>query len=243
MSRIIKRGALTEALPRWLPEARVEEPKRRGGEGSRREDPAPTRESEEAESRRIALEREARERGRARGMAEAEEAYRAKAAKLDALAASLQEERVGLFDRIEPELVRLSVSIAEKVISQELELRPEIVVDVVRSAVKRLRDRESLRVSVNPSDVERVKEAREDLIHAVDGVRKMEIVEDRRVGAGGCVIESPSGTLDSRIRTQIDEIGRVLGEMSPAATAMGGALPKDHEEHGDSGSHPVSESS
>jgi len=270
MSRVIKRGALTEALPRWLPEARAEEPKspfdraqgRLRGEGSAAEDRDTG--AEEMEGRRAALEREARERGLARGMSEAEEAYRAKGAKLDALAASLHDERAGFFDRIEPELVRLSVSIAEKVIGQELELRPGIVVDMVRSAVKRLRDRESLRVSVNPSDVERVKEAREDLIGAIDGVRKMDIIEDRRVGAGGCVIESPSGTLDARIRTQIDEIGRVLGDISPTAKAMGevppaagavgqvanpstplrAGLPHGMEagEHGDSGSHPVPES-
>jgi flagellar assembly protein FliH len=171
-------------------------------------------------------------------MAEAEEAYRGKLAKLDALSASLESERVGFFDRIEPELVRLSVSIAEKVIGQELELRPEIVVGVVRSAVKRLRDREHLRVSVNPGDIERVKEAREDLISAVDGVRTMDIVEDRRVGAGGCVIESPSGTLDARIQTQIDEISRALGEAT-AVLSEG----KDHQDHGDTQSHPVPESS
>lgn len=104
-------------------------------------------------------------------------------------------------------------------------MRPEIVVEMVRSAIKRLRDRESLRVSVNPRDVERVKEAREDLISTVDGVRKMEIVEDRRVDAGGCMIESPNGTLDARIKTQIGEISRVLGN----------TLPKDHHEHGDPG--------
>ncbi|MCJ7751134.1 MAG: hypothetical protein MUQ65_08580, partial [Armatimonadetes bacterium] len=91
-----------------------------------------------------AVEREARERGLAEGMGAAEESYRAKIGRVDSLSAVLQEEREGFFDRVEPELVRLAVSIAEKILDQELELRPELVVDMVRSAMKRLRDRERL---------------------------------------------------------------------------------------------------
>jgi flagellar assembly protein FliH len=162
-----------------------------------------------------AVEREAREQGLAEGMRAAEESYRAKIGRVDSLSGALQDEREGFFDRVEPELVRLAVSIAEKILDQELELRPELVVDMVRSAMKRLRDRERLRVSVNPRDFEQVRSARDDLIAAVDGVRKLEVVEDRRVDPGGCVIESQNGTLDARIRTQVDEITRALEGVMP----------------------------
>lgn len=168
-----------------------------------------------------AVEEEARQRGLAQGIAAAEESYQSKIAKVEAMAAALRQERDTFFARIEPELVRLSVSIAEKILGRELELRPESVVDLVRNSIKRLRDREHLRVSVNPRDVAQVKEAREDLIAAVDGVRKLDIVEDRRVDPGGCVIESPNGTLDARIRTQIDEISRVLGDLMPDGSDSG----------------------
>jgi len=229
MRRVVKQHELGEAPRQWVPSAR--EPLSsgaaapRGPSGVSGLNATAAGPAASLKANLSALEREAREEGLARGIAAAEEAYRAKVAKVDALATSLKAERAEFFDRIEPELVRLSVSIAEKVIGQELEMRPEIVVEMVRSAIKRLRDRESLRVSVNPRDVERVKEAREDLISTVDGVRKMEIVEDRRVDAGGCMIESPNGTLDARIKTQIGEISRVLGDM----------LPKDRDEHGDPG--------
>jgi len=149
----------------------------------------------------------------------AEEAYRSKLARLESLSAALQVERSEFFARIEPELVRLAVSIAEKVVQRELELRPETVLDLIRSGMKRVRDREVLRVSVNPRDVERVKEARDDLVSAVDGVRKLEVIEDRRVDPGGCVIESPNGTLDARISTQLDEISRVLADLMPDSAA------------------------
>ena len=233
MRLIIKRDELNGPPQVWLPDEDPPASRPRSGAG-----PQARSGRQEADSCPVgtaptgdlgSLEREARERGLAQGMAAAEEAYRSKLAGVEALAASLKAERAQFFGRIEPELVRLSVSIAEKITGRELELRPEIVVDVVCSAMKRLRDRESLRVSVSPQDAERVKEARDDLISAVDGVRRMEIVEDRRVDIGGCVIESPGGTLDARIRAQLDEIGRALSEMLP-----------EQQETGEGVAHPES---
>jgi flagellar assembly protein FliH len=210
--RVIKAEELTTPPPRWQPDP--------PSKPAVIQAPAPTSSSSPGPEADLDLDVEgevARRKGLADGIRTAEEAYREKLARLDALAASLAADRQEFFDRIEPELVRLSIVIAEKVIGHELELAPETVVDIVRSAMKRLRERETLRVSVNPRDLDTVKNARDDLIGAVDGVRKLEVVEDRRVDPGGCVIESPSGTLDARMKTQIDEISRALGEAVPEA--------------------------
>lgn len=219
-TRIIKAHEISEPLPRWTPPPRP--PGGATAAGGPRADRAATSgvsrpDPEELERLRAA----AREEGLAEGMRVAEQAYRAKHARVEAVAAALDRERREFFDRIEPELVRLALAIAEKVIGQEMELRPELVVDLVRGAMKRLRGREALRVRVNPRDLARVREAREDLLAAVDGVRKLDILDDRRVGVGGCVIESPNGTLDARIRTQLEEIGRALEAALPEPGAEG----------------------
>lgn len=208
-SPIVRPDQLAQAPRPWRPE---ELPTR---ERTTRDIPEPPSGMRGVDA--LAATRAAREQGLAEGIRAGEESYRAKLTRLEALAETLRAERAEFFERIEPELVRLAVSIAEKIIGRELELNPDTVLDVIRGAVRRLRDREMLRVSVHPRDVARVREAREDLISAVDGVRKLEVVEDRRVDIGGCVIETPNGTLDARIRTQMDEIGRVLEETIPGA--------------------------
>lgn len=211
-SRIIKAHEMPEPLPRWVPPPRnpaADMPSRRpdAAPGA-----APTGDLRPTAADLREVESAARAEGLAKGMQAAEEAYRAKLARLERAAERLQAERTQFFDRLEPELVRLSVAIAEKIIQRELELRPETVVDIVRCAVKRLREREALRVSVNPADFERVREARDDLLATIDGIRKLDVLEDRRVDRGGCVIESPTGTLDARIRTQLDQVARGLGD-------------------------------
>ena len=175
-----------------------------------------------------AIEQAAREEGLAQGIRAAEKSYRAKLARLDSLSASLQQERAEFFSRIEPELVRLSIAIAEKIIQRELDTQPDTVLHLLRTALTRIRDREHLRISVNPRDFDQVKQAREDLLSAVDGLRKLEIVEDRRVGPGGSLIESPSGTLDARINTQLDQISQALTEAIPD-TGAGASPPPDRQ--------------
>ena len=209
MRRLIKSRELPEALPKWRPAApRAPQPVERSGPQA---GPSATDAQAELHS--------ARERGLGEGMRAAETAYRTKLARLDALTATLGEERREFFDRVEPEVVRLASAIAEKIIGEEMELRPERVVDLVREAMKRLRDREALRIRLSPQDLDLVKEARDDLIGSVDGVRKLEFVEDRRVDRGGCVIESENGTLDARVKTQMAEIERVLGEVGAESDA------------------------
>ena len=210
MRRVIKGRELPEALPKWRPPApRSPQP----GEGPPAGTPAGDTQAEFDA---------ARERGLTEGMSAAESAYRTKLARLEALAAALREERREFFDRVEPEVVRLASAIAEKIIGEEMELRPERIVDLVRAAMKRLRDRESLRIRLSPQDLDLVKQARDDLIGSVDGVRKLELIEDRRVDRGGCVIESENGALDASIKTQMSEIERILGETGVEGDASEG---------------------
>lgn len=212
MKRVLKRRELDSQPAPWLPEPLVAEPAA-SAQGA-------------APGDWVEVETTARERGLAEGMRVAEEAYQAKLARLEALIEQVRAERSEFFARIEPEVVRLAVAIAEKVIQQELETRPEVVVEMVRAAMARLRDREVLRISLNPRDLERVREAKDDLVGAVDGVKKIDVIEDRRVDPGGCVIESPNGTLDARVRTQIEEIERALELAAPAGSGERDAGPE-----------------
>lgn len=144
------------------------------------------------------------------------------AAQLEASRDELQAERKRFLREAEPEILKLSFAIAEKVIDREVSEHPDIVLDLIRKSMKRLKDKADLRIRVNPDDLQLVKDAREELLAAVDGVDKIEIADDRRVGRGGCVIESPNGTLDARISTQLCEIERSTAKVAPNEPEHGG---------------------
>lgn len=113
---------------------------------------------------------------------------------------------------MEPELLRLAVGIAGKVVRKEISENEEFVLTNVKEGLLQLRDRHELTMRVNPRDYDLMREQKEDIAGSLDGIRSIEIVDDRRVDEGGCVIESGNGNLDARIETQLKEVERALLE-------------------------------
>ena len=112
----------------------------------------------------------------------------------------------------EGELLKLAVEIARKLVHHEINENQEVVLNTVKIALYQLRDRQSLKLRVNPADYELLREHKEEIMSSCDGMRSVEILEDRRVEQGGCLIESDNGSLDARIETQLKEVERALLE-------------------------------
>jgi flagellar assembly protein FliH len=131
-------------------------------------------------------------------------------AEMQEIVDGIGEARADLWKRQEQEMVAFVLDISRQVIKTEIQQNPNVVMEILRSAMRRVTDKENLRVRVSLGDVERIRAAREDITQIVDGIRGLEIVDDRRIGPGGCVIETNAGTIDAKVETQIAEIERVL---------------------------------
>jgi flagellar assembly protein FliH len=118
-------------------------------------------------------------------------------------------ERHKLMESAEPELVRLAVGIAERVLHQQIALDRGVVVEMAKVAIGRLVEKESVTVRVNPGDLERMREHRDELLSNGE-IKNFRVVEDQRVDRGGVVVETDGGTIDARISTQVNEAKRVL---------------------------------
>jgi flagellar assembly protein FliH len=118
-------------------------------------------------------------------------------------------ERHKLIESAEPELVRLALGIAERVLHQQVALDRGVVVEMAKIAIARLIERDTVTVRVNPADLERMRDHRDDLI-ALGDIRNLRVVEDQRVDRGGVVVDTDAGTIDARIATQLDEARTVL---------------------------------
>jgi flagellar assembly protein FliH len=118
-------------------------------------------------------------------------------------------ERHKLIESAEPELVRLATGIAERILHQQIALDRGVVVEMAKVAIGRLVDRESVTVRVNPADLERMRQHRDEFLNASD-IKHLRILEDQRVDRGGVLVETDGGTIDARISTQLNEAKRVL---------------------------------
>lgn len=118
-------------------------------------------------------------------------------------------ERHKIVEDAEPEIVKLAMGIAERILHKAVEVDREVVIAITKAAISELVDRESITVRVNPADLERMKQHRDSML-ALGETKHMRVIEDQRVDPGGVVVETDAGTLDAKISTQVDEAKRVL---------------------------------
>lgn len=133
-------------------------------------------------------------------------------AQLQQLVEDIRAQHEAYLQHAESQMLELTLEVMRKVVREELKLQPAHVLAIVRDTLRRVQRFEHLRLRVNPLDLETVRQHRPTLLQIVDGIEGIEIVEDRRVDPGGCIIETEQGVYDARIRTQLSEIERVLRE-------------------------------
>lgn len=137
--------------------------------------------------------------GLARAQAEAAPALAALGEAARALAA-LRDELVGT---LESQAAELALRLAEQILTATLELEPERVVDITRSALRRLTDRHRVAVLVNPADLDLLSGQASRLQHELGGIEHLDVQSDRRIERGGAIVRTESGEIDVTIASQM----------------------------------------
>lgn len=129
--------------------------------------------------------------------------------------------KAALIAGAEAEIVELVIDVARKVIGEVVELNPEVTVGLVADAIEHANAGDVLTIRLNPRDVEVLREYWAEALEHDDPPtgpsagsggspgppnRRWEILADRRVKPGGCVIDTEAGTVDARIDTQLVQI-------------------------------------
>lgn len=120
----------------------------------------------------------------------------------------------------EPEMLELTVSIAEKIIRRKLDIQPEIVLNIIKAAIIQLKEKDEVRILVHPSLSESLYDISDELTQTIKGLKNIKIVDDRSIPADGAIIESPDSRIDARLQTQIEEITKALLEEAHNSPAI-----------------------
>lgn len=160
-----------------------------------------------AEEREAAIEA-AREEGFAAGLEAGREEVRPAAAALAAAAADLQGERARAAGAAEEAAAELALQIAEKVLGVAIELRPELLLEVTRGALRRLSEPVEATLLVNPEDAKRARAALAEL--SAEHGAELTVREERRVERGGCLVRTRAGEVDARVGAQLERAGEIV---------------------------------
>ena len=117
--------------------------------------------------------------------------------------------REEFYDSAEPEVIKLVLEIAEKVIGRLVAENPEMIRSVVRQALeKSLGDR--ITVRLNPDDYKAVMAEDKEIRDVIDRTKRLTFREDDSIAKGGCILETEVGTIDAQLETQLAAIRKAL---------------------------------
>ncbi|MDH5718290.1 MAG: flagellar assembly protein FliH [Spirochaetia bacterium] len=115
----------------------------------------------------------------------------------------------------EKQMVEMILIIARKVIKDEIIERKEVVINNIREALAKIKDRDRIDIRVNFTDLELTTAHKDEIIKMMESLRKVNIYEDSRVDRGGVIIETDVGAIDARISTQLKEIEEAIRNAKP----------------------------
>ena len=148
--------------------------------------------------------------GLAAGIAQAQSQLDGPAAALAAAADQLQALRADAAASVEADAVDLALRIAEQAVGAAIAADPELVVEAVRGALRRLVERDRVLILVNPDDLELVRDHVGRLVGELGGIEHCEVQAERRVRPGGAIVRTSEGEVDATLETKLARAREVL---------------------------------
>lgn len=103
---------------------------------------------------------------------------------------------------LQKQILPLALKAAKKIVSKELEIHPETIVEIVISALAPVTQNHRFTIYVNKADKEALETNKQKIKSILEQVQALSIQERADISPGGCVIETESGIINASIENQ-----------------------------------------
>jgi flagellar assembly protein FliH len=172
----------------------------------------------EARSEVDQIREKAREEGYSEGFTRAveegerktDEQLRASFQALDSLVSQIKTQESEMKRRLTPVIANLATQMAQKIIGREIEKDSSMVLTQAEEAIGKILERDKLIIRVNPADEELMKPHKAPLMKMFDGIDKIDVIADRDVERGGCIVETNHIRVDAQPSSQLEAARKKL---------------------------------
>jgi len=166
-----------------------------------------------ANTRKDEIEKQAYEQGyssgKTIGIEEGKREYTEAFAKLEESISQIISIKEQLIREYEPEIIKLAITISEKILKREIKISSDHIVEIVSSLVKQLKDKSKVIIKLSPDDYKDLKNSpRLGELKYIS--TNFEITEDITLSKGGVMVDTAFGTIDGSIETQLEKIKEEL---------------------------------
>lgn len=119
-----------------------------------------------------------------------------------------------VYEQIAPDIMQISVDIAQKIIKKETEEDPQVLINTIIDVLKGLSKEENkISLRVNPVQVDVIKQQIPEILNIAGLDAKVSVLADEEVTEGGCLVTTANGIVDATIETQLSIIYEALKEV------------------------------
>lgn len=113
---------------------------------------------------------------------------------------------------LEKECIELVIETVEKILNRKIEDSYETIIGLVKLALDKCTYTESLVVRVSPDDYKAAFEAKDKILCLAENIDDIMIKQDGSLEKGSCIVDTISGSIDSSVGTQLDQIKLLFKE-------------------------------
>jgi flagellar biosynthesis/type III secretory pathway protein FliH len=107
-------------------------------------------------------------------------------------------------------IVQLSMAVARKVVGETANIDSTAVLQSAREAIRSARGEQKLRLRVRPEDESIVLQQMIEVKRSNSAIGEIQVVPDESITLGGCIVESPLGTIDAQFSTQLQSLEHAM---------------------------------
>jgi flagellum-specific ATP synthase len=143
---------------------------------------------------------------------------------VDASVSALEDHMRHIRNSIQNNVVQAAVAMAGDIVRHEISERPDHAVRLMRKALQMVHGQACVKIKANPVDGETVRRLLHEEIQDTDAVDNVEVVADKSIEPGGCLIETDFGNIDARIDQQLSTVASQLKRQIAAGSNGDGEI-------------------
>jgi Flagellar biosynthesis/type III secretory pathway protein len=121
--------------------------------------------------------------------------------------------RQDLFRKTEPEMINIVVEALEKVLDYKVETDQTLIESLIRQGISRVTKSHLVSIRVSNEDYNQALSIKPMLLATSDKIEEIDIKRDPSLQNGSCIIDTESGSIDSSLSTQLEQIKKLFDDL------------------------------
>lgn len=112
----------------------------------------------------------------------------------------------------EAHIVKLAFHMASRIAHAEIKANPEVIKDIVKSALEIAQSEEEVTVQIEPSQLEFLETLKKETGRQFEFLKKVKFESNPNLSVGGCIIGTNYGEIDARFEERVNKLWETISE-------------------------------